>query len=86
MNTNETKARLRQWVLDNSKHPGLSGVQDDTEILEKRLITSLQIMDLILYLEHLLGHPVDVSRIQPGAFATVHAIYETFFHPVGEPC
>ncbi len=86
MNADETRAHLRQWVLDNSKQPELSDVQDDTEILERRLITSLQIMDLILYLEHLLGRPVDVSRIQPGAFATVHAIYETFFHPAGEPC
>lgn len=73
----EIKQMLRQWVLDQARAP--VQVDDDTQILEQRLIKSVQIMDLILYLEYLRGAPVEIEQLAPGAFASVNAIYERFF-------
>jgi hypothetical protein len=42
--------------------------------LEEGLVTSLQVLDLLLLVEELTGTPVDVARLRPGAFASVRAI------------
>ena len=75
----EIKKRLREWVADNSKSATRTEVYDDTQIIENRIITSIQVMDLILFMEHLLGKPVKPDQIRPGSFATINAIYDSFF-------
>ena len=74
----EVRAALRAWIAARSRtlEPELT---DTTPILERRLITSLQIMDLILYVEHLSGRAIDVRQLRPGAFRDVESIYARFF-------
>ena len=50
-----------------------------TPLLETRLLTSLQRPELLLFIEHLSGRPLDVARIRPGAFVSVAAIERHFF-------
>ncbi len=78
--TSETAFRqgLRTWVLQNGKvAPAELG--DDTPIIERRIVTSLQVMDLILYLEELRGSPIDVEGLKPGAFRSIDVIVANFF-------
>ncbi len=75
----DVKAALRQWVAaTNGKIPP-DALTDETPIIEQRIISSLQVMDLILFLEQLRGRPIDVERLQVGVFRTIHAIYANFF-------
>ena len=78
-NENEVRASLRGWVSRTNGKVRPEDVQDDTPIIEKRIITSLQVMDLILYLEELRGRSVDVTQLNPGSFRDIDAIYRTFF-------
>lgn len=73
------KYQLSQWVAKQSSTHSDSFVEYDCPIIEKRVITSVQIMDLILYLEFLRGEPVNPEQIKPGAFSTINAIYNHFF-------
>lgn len=78
---NELKLSILEWVKSAAKERDeikANNITMDTPILEARLITSLQVMDLIMYLEHLLGSPIDVNKIKPGAFASVDAICDSF--------
>jgi hypothetical protein len=54
-------------------------ITDDTRLIEQRIISSLQVMDLILFIEHLSNRRVEVDEISPGAFASIDSIYATFF-------
>ena len=49
-------------------------VTDDRRLIEDRVIGSLQVMDLILFLEQLRGAPLNPASLTPAAFATVDAI------------
>jgi hypothetical protein len=51
----------------------------DLAIIEQRIITSVQIMELILFLEHLRGEPINPMHIKPGAFSSIDSIYQHFF-------
>lgn len=75
------KESLKNWIL--KKSPLASAVCDDTQILKEKIISSVQIMDLILYIEHLSGSPVNVEKIQLGSFVSVNSICSTFFEHHG---
>ena len=74
------KAALKEWIAKKSGGKvAAADLKDDTEIIEQRIISSLQVMDLIMHLERLRGKPVEVESLKPGAFSTVAAIHANFF-------
>ena len=75
----EAKDALRACIARlNGKLPA-EGILNDTPVIERRIITSLQVMDLILELEHLKGGPIDVERLKPGVFRDIDAMYAAFW-------
>jgi len=74
----ELKARLRGWVTEQSKRKPVPTIADDTPIIEERIISSLQVMDLILFLEQLRGRSINVEKLTPGVFRDVNTIYANF--------
>ncbi len=80
MNTEQTlRARLRDWVVAKSGKIRSEQLDDHTPILEQRIITSLQVMDLILFLEQLSGRAIEVEMLQAGALRSIDTLYRTFF-------
>jgi len=75
----EIRATLRDWVVRTNGKITAAEVLDDTPILERRIVKSLDIMDLILFLEELSGRPIDVEKLKPGVFRSIDAIWENFF-------
>ena len=75
----EIRAHLAHWVSERSKHARAEEISGDTAILERRLITSLELMELILEIEGLSGQSLDVSGLRPGDFRDINTIYEKFF-------
>ena len=77
----EAKIRqaLRDWVLKTSGKIKPDELTDETPIIEQRIISSLQIMDLILFLEQQTGQPIDVTQLKPGVFRNISVIYRNFF-------
>ena len=79
MHPQAIKDALRQRIARLSGKVAASALADDTPIIERRIITSLQVMDLILELESLKGSPIDVERLKPGAFKDIASIYAAFW-------
>lgn len=75
----EIRSALRDWVVRTNGKVAPEEIRDDTPILEKRIVKSLDVMDLILFLEELSGRPIDVEKLKPGVFRSIDAIWENFF-------
>jgi acyl carrier protein len=75
----EIRAALRVWLIQRNGWIKPDELTDETPIIEQRIVSSLQITDLILFLEKLAGHAIDVERLRPGVFRSVDAIYNNFF-------
>lgn len=75
----EVKLRLREWIRDVNRQREHYTICDTTPLLTNRLVTSLQVIDLILYLEELSGRPVQPEDLKPGAFRDIDSIYTSFF-------
>lgn len=75
----EFRTALRQWIISRNGKIKPEELQDDTPIIEARIISSLQVMDLILELEKLTGNPLDVEQLKPGVFKSIDKICENFY-------
>lgn len=75
----EIRATLRDWVVRTNGKVTPADIRDDTPILERRIVKSLDIMDLILFLEELRGRPIDVEKLKPGVFRDIDSIWRNFF-------
>ena len=76
--TTSRKDRLRAWILEHGKRIDAADLRDDTPLLERRILTSLQLADLLLFLEELRGMPVDLERLTGAAFRDLDALVKTF--------
>lgn len=75
----EIRATLRDWIARTNGKVPATEIADDTPILERRIVKSLDIIDLILFLEELRGRPIDVDKLKPGVFRSIDAIWTNFF-------
>jgi hypothetical protein len=75
----DMKNLLREWIAAASKKADKPPIKDDTAIIEQRIITSLQVMDLLLYIEQLTGEPLDAADLKPGSLKDINTIYRNFF-------
>jgi acyl carrier protein len=75
----EVRQTLREWIVKKNGRIPAQDLVDDTPIIERRIISSLQLTDLILMLEKLSGNPIDAEMLRPGAFRDINAIYRNFF-------
>ncbi|MDQ3308411.1 MAG: hypothetical protein M3499_08670 [Actinomycetota bacterium] len=78
MTETEIRVALREWVREQAGDEAPL-IDDATPLIASRLITSLQVMDLLLLLEELRQEPIDPTALRPGAFRDIDAIYATFF-------
>ena len=70
---------LRQWIAETGGGTGIEDFADDTPLFRNGILRSVQVSDLILYIEELAGRPVDVDQIKPGVFSDIDTIYRNFF-------
>ena len=75
----EIRQSLREWIAKTNGKIRAEDLNDDTPIIERRIISSLQLTDLILMLEKLSDNLIDVEMLKPGAFRDINAIYKNFF-------
>lgn len=79
MNEGEIRRSLREWLSRASKGTPPPEVRDDTLLMEQRVISSLQLAELLLYLEQLRGRPIEIEDLTPAAFRSVDALWKHFF-------
>jgi acyl carrier protein len=75
---------LRRWILGRSRAGGVGALDDRTPILESGILSSLDVVELILFVESLRGEEVDVDRIEPEALTNIDTLYDAFFCSAGE--
>lgn len=72
------KDRLRAWVLENGRRVDGVELTDETPLLEKRILSSLQIADLLLFLEELRGTPVELEGLTGSSFRDLGSMSRAF--------
>jgi hypothetical protein len=81
--TTQARETLRSFIL--SHNPGIAAedVDDHTPLIQRRLLTSVQLLDLLVLVESIRQRPVDVQTMSPSAFTDIDSMVRTFL-PNGE--
>ncbi len=80
MNEVEVKGKLRTWIINQSKQQVEDHeLTDDTPIIESGLLSSLDVVEFVLYIESLLGDEIDLEDLEPEVFTSTNTMYATFF-------
>ena len=74
----QSRAALFEWVLRKGRGLSPDELTGTTPLLQARHIRSLQIPELILFLEKLRDRPVDVLQLRAGDFADIDTICGRF--------
>lgn len=73
------RSRLREWILEHAKAVSSDELNDQTKILENGLLSSLDIVEFVLFIEELRGAEIDTDDIEPEVFTSVDTLYAGFF-------
>ncbi len=73
------RRRLREWIAARSGRGTTFPLTDQTRILEVGLVSSLDTVEMVLFIEELRGEEVDPGEIEPEFFTSVDALWEGFF-------
>jgi hypothetical protein len=77
MTRQEARQELRTWVSTTARTPP-ADLRDDTPILELRIITSLDVAELVLFLEDLRGQPIDYILLNGTSLRSIDTICTAF--------
>jgi acyl carrier protein len=75
----EVRDKLRTWIARHTKKGLPANFDDGTAVLELGILSSLDVVEFVLFIEDLRGQEVDPDRIGPEAFASIDTIYSAFF-------
>jgi acyl carrier protein len=79
MHESEVRAKLREWIAKRAKKAITAKFDDETPVLQDGILSSLDIVEFVLYIESLRGEDVDADAIQPEAFTNINTLYSAFF-------
>jgi len=75
----EIRALLRRWIREHAADRLDHELTDDLPLLESGVLSSLDVTELILFCEQLLGAEVDVDVIEPGLLQSIDTLYAGIF-------
>lgn len=71
----DIRKRLREWIEERTARR----VADDTLIFETGLLSSMDVVELILFVETLMADEIDLEIMDPEVFASIDTIVAGFF-------
>lgn len=75
----DIRTKLRDWIFKHAKTPPGPGFSDQTQLLEDGILSSLDIVEFVLFIESLRGEDVDVEDIEPEVFTSIDSLHAAFF-------
>lgn len=72
----EKLSRLKEWMLANAS--GLESIDLDTDIIENRLIDSLQFVSFLLFIEEVRGREIPEAEVKLDSLRTLRSIRDNF--------
>jgi hypothetical protein len=83
MTSSQAKEAIRDWVLTKTTKITRDELTSGTPLIETRLVTSLQLMELLVKIEAMREAPLDIENLKPGTFNTIDTMVKAFWPEEG---
>jgi hypothetical protein len=78
MNHSDAITQVRACLAAIKPDTDVAAVAVDTPLLAERVITSFDVLDLLLHLEETSGRPINRAQLVPGSFRDIATIARVF--------
>ena len=72
-------AALRAWLIQANADAASVRLEPDTDIIESRILDSLQLVEFILFLEERSGRAILAEDLDPDTLRRLDSIYDCYF-------
>lgn len=73
---NDRTEQVRKWIIN--ANPDITSLDDDTDIVDSRIVTSLQFVELLLYIEEVCGTELDYDQLDIDSVRTLLDIEQNY--------
>lgn len=84
MNDSSAIAKVRACLAAIKPDVDIASVSNDTHLLEERIITSFDVMDLMVHLEQASGRSINATQLVAGSFRDIRTIARVFLGTAAE--
>jgi acyl carrier protein len=70
---------LREWIHAANPAAGALDVEPETDLIRSGILESLQVVELVLFLERWTGREILTEHLNPDSFMTLYSIFLNFF-------
>ncbi|NUP08249.1 MAG: acyl carrier protein [Polyangiaceae bacterium] len=75
----EVLSELRTWLATGRPGTDPATIGDDTDLIDARVLDSLQLVEFILVIEDLAGRSILSETLDPTHIRSLSAVYANFF-------
>ncbi len=79
MSATQAREAIKDWVLTKTTKITRDELTAETPLIETRLVTSLQLMELLVKIESMREAPLDIENLKPGTFNTIDTMVKAFW-------
>lgn len=72
-------ATVRAWLINANAEAASVHLEPDTDIIESRILDSLQIVEFVLFLEEKSGRAILAEDLDPDTLRTLASIHACYF-------
>ena len=72
-------ATVRAWLINANASAATLSLEPDIDIIESRILDSLQVVEFILFLEEKTGRAILAEDLNPDTLRTLASIYQCYF-------
>lgn len=80
MDESTFKEAVRHWIVERAGLASAETLGNETEIISDGILTSLDVVELILLIEELRGEEVEVESLEPESFRDLNTVVATFYN------
>jgi acyl carrier protein len=66
---------IKRWLM--ARRPGTLDIDIDADLIESKLIDSMMFMELLLYIEEVIGHEINLDEQSQNWFRTLRSIRDS---------
>ena len=76
------RTEIKSWLAKKNGELTADQIGDDDGLFERGILSSLRLLEFMLFLESLTGETIEVASLEMGSFRSVNQIHRNFFERV----
>lgn len=70
----ELSEMVKDWVTRNGQSPTSEQVSKDTDLIASGILDSMGFIELLLFVESIIGRKIDLGELDPTEFTTIRGL------------